>query len=76
MAKKVVKEFKEIENNDYDVNMARGSVISIEIYDENAKKIKVFDKNDSDSNEGFIIKAKKFARGGRLRIKYNYIKII
>lgn len=76
MAKKVVKEFKEIENNDYDVNMARGSVISIEIYDENAKKVRYFDKNDSDSNEGFIIKAKKFARGGRLRIKYNYIKII
>lgn len=76
MAKKVVKEFKEIENNDYDVNMARVSVISIEIYDENANLVKTFDKRDSDSKEGFIIKAKKFARGGRLRIKYNYIKII
>lgn len=76
MAKKIVKEFKEIENNDYDVNMARVSVVSIEIYDENAKKVRDFNKNDSDSNEGFIIKAKKFVRGGRLRIKYNYIKII
>ena len=76
MAKKVVKEFKEIENNDYDVNMARVSVVSIEVYDENAKKVRYFDKNDSDSNEGFIIKAKKFVRGGRLRIKYNYIEII
>jgi hypothetical protein len=76
MAKKIVKEFKEIENNDYDVNMARVSVVSIEVYDENAKKVRYFDKNDSDSNEGFIIKAKKFVRGGRLRIKYNYIKII
>lgn len=76
MAKKIVKEFKEIENNDYDVNMARVSVISIEIYDENANLVKTFDKRDSDSNEGFIIKAKKFVKGGRLRIKYNYIKII
>ena len=76
MAKKIVKEFKEIENNDYDVNMARVSVVSIEVYDENAKKVRYFDKNDSDSEEGFIIKAKKFVRGGRLRIKYNYIEII
>jgi hypothetical protein len=51
-------------------------VLSIEIYDENAKKVRTFDKNDSDSNEGFIIKAKKFVRGGRLRIKYNYKEII
>ena len=76
MAKKIVKEFKEIENNDYDVNTARVCVVSIEVYDENAKKVRHFDKNDSDSEEGFIIKAKKFARGGRLRIKYNYIEII
>jgi hypothetical protein len=76
MAKKIVKEFKEIENNDYDVNMARVSVLSIEIYDENANLVKTFDKRDSDSNEGFIIKANKFARGGRLRVKYNYIEII
>lgn len=76
MAKKIVKEFKEIENNDYDVNMARVSVIFIEIYDENANLVKTFDKRDSDSNEGFIIKAKKFVRGGRLRIKYNYKEII
>ena len=76
MTKKVVKEFKEIENNDYNVNTVKVSVISIEIYDENAKKVRCFDKNDSDSNEGFIIKAKKFAKGGRLRIKYNYIEII
>ncbi|NLE26881.1 MAG: hypothetical protein GX625_16380 [Clostridiaceae bacterium] len=76
MAKKVVKEFKEIENNDYDVNVTRVGVLSIEIYDENAKKVRTFDKNDSNSNEGFIIKAKKFARGGRLRIKYNYKEII
>ena len=76
MAKKIVKLFKEIENNDYDVNVTRVGVLSIEIYDENANLVKIFDKRDSDSDEGFIIKAKKFVKGGRLRIKYNYIEII
>ena len=76
MAKKIVKVFKEIENNDYDVNVTRVSVVSIEVYDENAKKVRTFDKNDSDSNEGFIINANRFVRGGRIRIKYNYKEII
>lgn len=76
MTKKVVKEFKEIENDKYVDYFVITEVYFIEIYDENANLVKTFDKNDSDSNEGFIIKAKKFAKGGRLRIKYNYIKII
>lgn len=76
MAKKIVKIFKEIEDNETNDDFIRLEVCFIEIYDENANLVKTFDKRDSDSNEGFIIKAKKFARGGRLRIKYNYIKII
>ena len=76
MTKKIVKGFKEIEEDKYVDYFVITEVYFIEIYDENANLVKTFDKRDSDSNEGFIIKANKFARGGRLRVKYNYIEII
>jgi hypothetical protein len=64
---KNLKEIKERKIND---DYLFVGITFIEIYDENGEIFRTFDKNDSDKVEGFIIKAKKFAKGGRFRIKY------
>ena len=72
MNKRAIKLFKSIKNHDSNDNFINTMIESINIYDKNARLVKVFTKDDSDKNESFIIKARKYTKGGKLRIKYNY----
>ena len=70
--KKECKIFKPIKEEEYSDDIFYIEVKCIEIYNPSGKVAKVFDKRDSDKTMGFRQKARLFAKGGKLRIKYIY----
>jgi hypothetical protein len=67
-----VKSFKIIVEEPENSEIVHIGVKRIEVYDELSQLVKMFDRSDTDLSHGFIEKAKKYARGGHLRVKYIY----